>query len=41
MSHFFHGNHDEKVFFPIQSHQGGGLERRERQPGGVGTAKKT
>ena len=31
---FFYGDHDENVFFPIQSHQRG-LERRERQPGGV------
>ena len=31
---FFHGDYDENVFFLIQSHQGG-LERRERQPGGV------
>ena len=31
---FFHGDYDENVFFPIQSHQRG-LERRERQPGGV------
>ena len=30
----FYGDHDENVFFPIQSHQRG-LERRERQPGGV------
>ena len=31
---FFHSDHDENVFLLIQSHQGG-LERRERQPGGV------
>ena len=31
---FFHCNHDENVFFLIQSLQGG-IERRERQPGGV------